>query len=387
MQDGCRRLAGHSGQHDKYPAEAWVFLATKDKDKIGKAGYATPRGGHKGAYQNHVYRNNRVIIPYERIDDVELGSFQDGYVVRLLPEQYFDSPLQTKAEFQAADARVTVGENAFVLYRSHESFANLPPPGDWVIRSLEDAQGNAISTRKRGCVDRGHYVLRLPKANGNLARDEGPPQGIFAPEYADAETNYLCQALLAWLILHCAGSPHTEAVAQHLKAILAHAGLGDGAHLQRRGVLSGGLTTCPLCIRSIRYSELHETVSFEDVPGLENAGLQIEGATRSTVVNLFHVEPLLYSNLAHLPMNVAWGHATCNTKLGQRHCYSLAELVDQDLKVAVLREAGPETFGWISSDFEMIRSDNGAVWVRLVEDEPAEQLVEELTNVLDPTTE
>jgi hypothetical protein len=225
----------------------------------------------------------------------------------------------------------------------------------------------------------------LPKVNGNDALNQGAPQGIFAPEYADAETNYLSQALLAWLIVHTVRSPHTDAIAQHLWAILANEQLGDHTYLNQRGVTSNGLTVCPLCTRPIKYRELHETISFDDVPGLENAAIQIDGTTRSTVVNLFHIEPLLYSRLSHLPMNVAWGHATCNTKLGQRHCYSLAELVEHDLKVAVLTEDGPpQTFGWISSDFEMIRSDNGAVWVRLVSDAPAEQLIDELAAVLNP---
>lgn len=385
LHQSCRRKHGHAGLHNPYPKEAWDFLADKDKAKIRKAGYATPRGGRKGAYQNHVIRSNRVIIPYEKFADADLQSFVDGYVIRLLPEQYFDGPLQPKPNFLTADSAVKIGVNAFVLYRSHEGYANFPPPNGWAARTLTDAEGHDILERDKGCIDHGHYVLRLPNVNGNQAREEGAPQGIFAPEYADAKTNYLCQALLAWLIVHTVGSPYTQAVAQHLRAILTHEQLGNVGYLNRRGIMNNGWAICPLCIRPIRYGEIHETISFDDVPGLENAGIQIGGATRSTVINLFHIEPLLYSSLAHLPLNIAWGHATCNTKLGQRHCYSLAELVEQDQKVAVLREDGPETFGWISGDFEMIRSDNGAVWVRLVEDAPAEQLIEELAAVLEPT--
>src|SRR6266699_6513794 len=89
-EDGCRRLRGHLGNHNRRPTEAWAFLQEKDKNKLVKAGFATPRGGAKGGYQNHVGRSSQVVIPYERIEDVDLALYQEGYVIRLLPEQYFE---------------------------------------------------------------------------------------------------------------------------------------------------------------------------------------------------------------------------------------------------------------------------------------------------------
>jgi len=124
--EGCRRLHGHAGGHDSYPTEVWDFFEDRDKNKLAKAGFATPRGGAKGGYQNHVVRSNKVIIPYERLADVDTELFQDGYVIRLLPEQYFQAPNIPRPEFTAADATVVVGRNAFVLYRTHESFQALP---------------------------------------------------------------------------------------------------------------------------------------------------------------------------------------------------------------------------------------------------------------------
>ncbi len=84
--NGCRRLVAHTGDHDPYPTKAWDFLAEKDKKKIIKAGFATPRGGEKGAYQNHVDRSNKVILPFERMVGVNLGNFCDDYVIRLFPD-------------------------------------------------------------------------------------------------------------------------------------------------------------------------------------------------------------------------------------------------------------------------------------------------------------
>lgn len=361
--DGCRRLQGHGGAHSKCPTEAWAFFLDKDKKKLVKAGFATPRGGKKGAYQNHVVRSNQVIIPYERLSSVDLALYKNGYVIRLLPEQYFSGSKTLKPEFTAATSQVKVGENAFVLYRSHDSFEKYPPLDDWRVRYLTK-NGEEVKERGDGAVDRGHYVLRLPTLGPKPARDEGPPQGLFATEYCDEDTNYLCKCVLAWLTILTDGSPYKLDQAPHLLAILAAAGLNIGDY-QERGAVRGGQCSCPLCLRAIKYPELHRMVTFEDASGLENAGMQVEGATRSTAANLFHIEPLIYRALVHVPRNVAWGHAVCNTRLGQRHCFSVAELTGLNRKVQVVREDGTETLGWISADGQMVRSQNGAVWIQL----------------------
>ncbi|MEW5987756.1 MAG: restriction endonuclease [Chloroflexota bacterium] len=337
----------------------------KDKDKLTKAGFATPRGGDKGAYQNHVLRSNKVIVPYERLRFAPLESYNDGYVIRLYPEQYFSAAGVVKETFiDGEGAWIRVGENAFVLYRTHEGFNRFPPLDNWSVRSLL-RDGITVKERVRDVVDVGHYVLRL-SALGNLPRrNEGPPQGIFAPEYADQETNYLSQCVLAWLIIHAVDSPYTTSQSTHLQAVLAEEGLLDPTEYEATGVMRHGLCECPLCLRFIRYDELHEMVEFDDAVGNENAAAQVEGATRSTIVNLFHLSPLRYDTIAHIPQSVAWGHAVCNSRLGQRQCVSLAEIIAMGLKVGIIRTEGIETFGWITDDFKTIRSPNGAVWIQL----------------------
>lgn len=365
--DGCRLLSGHSGDHSRTPASAWDFLERIDQNKLNKAGYATPRGGSKGAYQNHVYRNNKVIIPYERLESSDLDIFEDGYVIRLMPDQYFSDPGVPAPEFTSADALVKVGENAFVLYRTHESLKEYPPLDTWRVRRLL-VDGKEVQRRSRRAVDEGHYVLRLPTLGQQTAVTKGPPQGIFAPEYAPKEVNYLSQCVLAWLIVHTVGSPYTTTQAQHIKAILTSESIATDSHWEYLGVLRHGLTSCPLCSRLIRYQELHSMLTLDEEQALENAAVQIEGATRSTVVNLFHIDPLKYDRLSHLPDTVAWGHAVCNTKLGQRKCYSLDQIQEHGMKVGLVLEEGIETFGWLSADWEMIRSPGGSVWARLCGD-------------------
>lgn len=369
--DGCRRIRGHAGQHAPYP-ELWTFFTQKDKKKIGKAGFATPRGGAKNAYQNHVVRSNKVIIPFGRLGEADLSLYEDGYVIRLLPEQYFESAGNPRGIFLGSD-QVVVGTNAFVLYRTHDALRDYPPLDGWRVRSLS-VNGEPVQERSRSVQDDGHYVLRLASTGTRPARDEGPPQGIFAPEYANDDQNYLAKCVLAWLIITSYGSPYTTDQAHHLRSVLDAAGLADFSAYESRGVLRHGLTSCPLCLRIVRYEELHSMVSFEEEAGLANAAIQVTGATRSTKANLFHLIPLVYGSLQHVPEAAAWGHANCNTKLGQRRCYSLSELQAMNLKVGILRKEGVDTIGWISSDYTMIRSPMGAVWIRLSDDMPTDGL-------------
>lgn len=340
-------------------------MADVDKRKLGKAGFATPRGGDKGAYQNHVTRDNQVIIPFEHLAGSNVSHFRDGYVVRLFPEQYFDSEKVPKAIF--ANGAIRVGENAFVLYRTYDQWERFPPMDDWEVRHL--LRGGARFTQRGGSsTDAGHYVKRIAAHGSRPEISEGPPQGIFAPEYCSAETNYLSKCMLAWLIIRTIDSPYVATQAEWLEAIISAEGIYDTDSFERRGLTRNGLTNCPLCLRNVRYSELHATVSFSEEDALLNAGIQVINATRSTIVNLFHMSPLTYSDVCHHAENVAWGHAICNTKLGQRHCYSVSDLTEVGMKVAVLRDGKYETFAWASETLEMLRSPQGAVWIRITTD-------------------
>jgi hypothetical protein len=310
-------------------------------------------------------RSNRVVVPYEKLEIVPLKQFLDGYVIRLFPDQYFQSAYTPKPEFLGQDARIRVGDNAFVLYGSHSAYEAFPPMDNWRPRRLLSDGVEVTERRGNDFLDDGHFVLRMPKLGNRPKTVIGPPQGIFAPEYADQNTNFLCRCVLAWLTIHTHRSPYTTTQAGHLKAILSAEALRNDEIWEFRGVFRHGVTACPLCTRFITHQELHDMLLLNEEIGLENAGMQVEGATRSTVVNLFHLEPLRYDRLDHTPSAVAWGHATCNTKLGQRRCFSVSEVIRDGEKVGLIKEAGIETFGWISPNWEMIRSPRGAVWIRI----------------------
>lgn len=75
----CNLIANHRGNHSFIYKKAWETKFNDDDiNKIQKAGYCTPRGGAKGGYQNHVNRNSKVIIPYEKLSEVNLDNYKDG---------------------------------------------------------------------------------------------------------------------------------------------------------------------------------------------------------------------------------------------------------------------------------------------------------------------
>lgn len=338
--------------------ELWNFMRRVDKNKLAKAGFATPRGGGKNAYQNHVSRSNRVIIPFERLDDVDLDLFEDGYVIRLLPQQCFSEP--GVIDSALAKRGLEVGRDCFVLYRTKSDYENDYPPLDsWSPRGL----GSGEMVRKRGVPDTGEYVVRL----SNPTLREGLPQGIFAPEYATAENNLLSKAVLAWLIGKTRNSPYDQDAFKALAEFIngGDAELLDPERLDREGVVVEDEARCPLCLRPLLYPELHEMLDLSEAAGLANAGIQVVGSTRSTAINLFHLKPLLYAKeLHHVPRSVAWGHAVCNTILGQRACISLAEIRERGFEL-LLKDGG--LWGHSAEDESMLRSEDRGVWARLVE--------------------
>lgn len=335
----------------------WAFMSDTDKKKIRKTGTATPRGGAKNAYQNHVSRSGRVIVPFERLDDVDVSLYEDGYVVRVLPEQCFASSGELAPAL--CERGIEVGPDAFVLYRTKSAYEDLPPFDAWSPRGISSGR----LARERGVPDTGEYVVRL----SNPTVKEGMSQGIFAPEYASAADNALCQAVLTWLIGRTRDHPYED---DEFDALTTRLRDEDPALIAPERLASAGIVVddearCPLCLRPLLWRELHEMLDLTEVSGLANAQIQIAGGTRSTAVNLFHMQPLLYGRpLHHKPHLVAWGHATCNTLLGQRVCVPFA---DVQAKGFVLTRGGDTPWGYASADESMLRSADQGVWARLVE--------------------
>lgn len=351
----CRRLAAHTGGHAAQPT-LWNGIGydpgEKTRKKIVKAGFATPRGGAKGGYQNHVTRSSRVILPYEHTDKVDFSNYEQGYVVRLTAAQA--RALLSEHRVTSQDERLYVeigGElhQAFVLYRSSTDEAVLRPRQYW--KPCEHRINGVVSPRRSEAgEDYGHFLLRIPRAT-----PLGIQQGIFAPEYVGKSENYACQLFLTYLAYMTEGYPRDPNL-DHVIAVLQDLGVFDPARWSLRGITdTSGVTSCPLCNRRIAAPELHETIDPSRIPGLANSGVQLD-ETRSTLVNLYHLRPLLYSpTLGHTVQNIAWGHAHCNTLLSQRASYTATELAVQGDE--------PDIALYWSDDQQFIRSADGRAWV------------------------
>lgn len=351
----CLKLQGHKGRHDEFPAlwnEISDDLEDKTRKKIVKAGFATPRGGDKGGYQNHVSRSSRVIIPFEHSSKVDFANYSQGFVIRLTVPQYIEQEANGNIVDQIDNLQVSINGQlapSFVLFRSQTDLEVFPPRDHW-RPCWHEVNGSPSLRRNSGGIDLGHFLSRIPRGE-----KLGIAQGIFAPEYTDRLENYKCQQLLTFLAYKTSGKK-VEKNFEHICEILDHFKLLNTPEMKLKGLLNtADVTACPLCERPIDFDELHEAIDPSQVPGLENSGVQFS-ETRSTLVNLFHLQPLLYAKtLGHTAKNIAWGHAHCNTFLAQRKSFSVSELASS-------RNLIDEDLFWDDSQL-FIRSKDGRAWV------------------------
>jgi hypothetical protein len=290
-----------------------------------------------------------VIIPFEHLDNVDLSNYEDGYVVRLTAVQA-DS-LSDAKQLDWSNRRFAFEAQgretqAFVLYRSSEDLELFKIRRGW-IPCEHWARGSVSNKRTQDGEDRGHFLVRIPREASS-----GIAQGIFAPEYTTRELNYICQLELTYLAYLTLEHLKDQSFEQ-IRTILETIGWDLTPSWNSSGVLKDGTSSCPLCLRPIHRDELHQTIDPSLVPGLANSGVQL-AETRSTLINLFHLRPLLYDKqLGHHPTNVAWGHAHCNTFLGQRAAFGWDELG------STLDRASFRT----NDEGDFIRSDDGRAWI------------------------
>jgi hypothetical protein len=370
----CLKQLKHAGTCNRFPS-VWTEIShdpeEKTRKKIVKAGFATPRGGDKGGYQNHVSRSSRVIVPLEHSHRVDFVNYEQGAIVRITIPQ-MDS-LVKSGKLYENDEGLEIAVNgrrqkAFVLYRSQEELNAFPIKKKWVpcghrINGVESTRRSTLGE------DYGHFLARIPRG-----LKAGIQQGIFAPEYVGKQENYVCQVFLTLLAYKTIGQP-SDTNLLHVEEILDQFHVLDYDRLEMRAIVNKKHeTTCPLCMRPIESHELHEAIDPSQVPGLANSGVQL-AETRSTLVNLFHLEPLLYEPvLGHNVKNIAWGHAHCNTLLAQRRTYSLNELRSFGKPV-------DSTLYW-NDNQSFIRSGDHRAWVSVT---PIEFEEESFTHFLTKT--
>lgn len=79
--------------------------------------------------------------------------------------------------------------------------------------------------------------------------------------------------------------------------------------------------------------------------------------------------PLCYASLENTPTQVSWGHATCNTRLGQRRCFSYNDLLNTNIEIAINNGNKQRLLGYANEAQNFIRSEDGDVWIRISKSE------------------
>ena len=72
-----------------------------------------------------------------------------------------------------------------------------------------------------------------------------------------------------------------------------------------------------------------------------------------------------HNSLENIPTQVSWGHATCNTRLGQRRCYSFNDLQSTEIEIEIVEGQEKRLLGYANATQNFIRSKNGDVWIRI----------------------
>ena len=99
--------------------------------KLEKTGYT--RGADDDViYQNRVKRNNTVLIPYSEFEQCKCaptkdGKFENGYIVLIKPEEYFDKGTETELK----EKGLKLGKNLLVFYETREQYKNYQIKKSW----------------------------------------------------------------------------------------------------------------------------------------------------------------------------------------------------------------------------------------------------------------
>jgi hypothetical protein len=310
LRDGCMRLAGHEGGCDKYTREPLKNLPKEILKKIDKT--AMTRGAQpyeRVPYQNRVRRWNRAVVPFKFRKSIPPGGFENGHVIMVRPEDYFDST--TKQEKDDFPDEVVIGKEAFIYYDNRRDWLNYPPAKyGWTPCEFVDTSGKPLGKRKGQGADSGHFLARVPGTTTAGSQGQqvvhGMPQGIRFFEYVSQAESWRTQmqlGYLAWKTVDIEKHSSGE-IAPHMKSILSHHKLDDDAKLTELKVLKDGKTCCPLCREYINAEQLIEKV--EQAEGREVVDLTI------TEANLFHLEALRPGQFKHGAYKVGWGHHHCN---------------------------------------------------------------------------
>jgi len=362
------------------PLNPWNNIFPKQLNKkIDKT--AEARTG-KGIYKRRNNRNYRVVMHLSTFRNIIsknpdfLKKFENGYAVRISPEEYFNPSTPLPKEIE-------LGKNAFVYYKTKSSYIKYPPLDEWK-EVVELYTSNQIKPEGVTQEWTGEYAAFINNAkppiisticqtNNTLSETEKkalmeeyglekvPSQaglGNFDFDYASKEETQNIKYQMAYLILSVKGMSNylynlclndiTEKEYEFSKKAYAAASKSKDeffrlynniknqieSYCQEHNLLdfdkleairawdkSKEQPICPLCLETL------EAKDFLEVDAQAN-GREEEDNTRSKI-SLMHIHALKPGELNHRTYNLGWGH---------RHCNTIQEDLDIEEVIQVLRK-------------------------------------------------
>jgi len=267
-------------------------------------------------YQNRVGRSSTVLIPYSCWEPCAIpqdgsSKYENGYIVLLTPEDYFNDPDITKV---LASKGLVVGTNALVFFETRDQWNKHNP----------DVLGWKAAKRRTKPLG-GNFVARIPATtaseNGSriikgFAETSKKGAGIRVYEYASSAIIAQCRLQLESLFWFCADSAkvavHNGMSAEdaHIRKTVILEKCKEEALLEMEQLVNArvvnvkGKTICPLCLEELSGQGFFSRM--EQAEGREVPDLTV------TQLNLFHIAELRTGVLNHRPYNIGWGHHHCN---------------------------------------------------------------------------
>lgn len=304
-------------------------------------------------------------------EDNFLSNFENGYVVLITPEEYFENNSKTKNP--NLHPCFILGETGFIYYSSKEEFEKYPPLDTWNEVYELNTKGNKFNSPKTWV---GEYVLNIKNAvppqiseickTSNYHNEEKinkffqehypdladyPAQtglGNYDYDYASPETIQNVKYQMLYLAL-CAKEKDGSSFFKYLKNNMnefkntnenylnlvngefknfeekcRQKGLLDFEKLWEIGAWDriNNVPICPLCGKPIEPHEFFEGVAQAE-------GREVSDNTQRAIV-LMHIDALRPGKLNHRPYNLGWGHNFCNTIQGDK---DISETIEELRKI------------------------------------------------------
>ncbi|MBN4051463.1 BstXI family restriction endonuclease [bacterium AH-315-M05] len=266
-------------------------------------------------FQNRVNRNSTVLIPYPNFEICNSapdnkGKFENGFIVLIKPEDYFDNPKMTKTLKKKG---LELGKNALLFYETREQW-----------RKYHPSKNRLRPAKRRRAPLGGKFVARVPSTTSQndakilvgFTTSWTKGAGIRVYEYSSKRMMNLCRIQLEYLFWNCADSiavVQQEGMSKadaklRMKFITEQAEkheLADKDKLKEVRIINDkGRTICPLCLKMLSANGFFnrlEQAEGRDVPDLT-----------VTQINLFHIRELRTGEFNHRSYNLGWGHHHCN---------------------------------------------------------------------------